>query len=519
MTKKLNIRPSTGVYATYKNISYDPWTAIAEFVDNSTQSYYDNESKLKSTKYWKGLNVEVRYEYDENRELTLVISDNAYGMDYRDFQRAIVLDSPPKKPTRCEFGMGLKTAACWFGTMWSVESVELGSGIKYKTVVDVESLHKYKNEEIEVNEIECSRKEHGTTIRIWKLNRKIVGKQVKKTKDQLRGMYRQDLRSGKIKISYNDEPLQYEDPEILTEELPDGSKKIWKEKIYMTICHQSKEYHVTGFIAIRKEGSTSGAGFTLLRRGRVIIGGYENCYRPEEIFDKPNSYVYQRLFGELNMDDWPVTQTKDGFDWYNGLEDEFIEKLENTCKDYIKKAKEYRVRKIKVGPTISKMTDTFSKAGIIQDPEVKPINNLNSQHIIGKEKIEGEITYNPDVKDSSKVRLTNNCDHQITFKYNGKNYAFEFSLLNNNPNEDWLTIEEVDTNKFKITLNISHPFFDPYTNDSHFLEIMERFSFAFALAEVDAYSTSVDEKIYPSSIRKRMNKSLESIARTRSCDE
>lgn len=46
MAKRINIRPTTSVYATYKNIRYDPWTAIAEFVDNSTQSYYDNTENL-----------------------------------------------------------------------------------------------------------------------------------------------------------------------------------------------------------------------------------------------------------------------------------------------------------------------------------------------------------------------------------------------------------------------------------------------------------------------------------------
>ncbi len=54
--------------------------------------------------------------------------------------------------------MGLKTAACWFGKCWSVESVALGSGVKYKTTVDVEALSKYKNEEITVEEIPCSKR-------------------------------------------------------------------------------------------------------------------------------------------------------------------------------------------------------------------------------------------------------------------------------------------------------------------------------------------------------------------------
>lgn len=166
MAKRINIRPTTSVYATYKNIRYDPWTAIAEFVDNSTQSYYDNTEKLNSTKYWNGLTVDIEYKRDKASGDHLIIKDNAYGMDFRDFQRAIMLDSPPRKKSRSEFGMGLKTAACWFGKCWSVESVALGSGVKYKTTIDVEALSKYKNEEITVEEIPCSTKDHGTTITI-----------------------------------------------------------------------------------------------------------------------------------------------------------------------------------------------------------------------------------------------------------------------------------------------------------------------------------------------------------------
>ena len=111
MSKSINIRPTTSVYATYKNIRYDPWTAIAEFVDNSTQSYYDNIERLESTKYWDGLTVDIEYKRDKINGDRLIIRDDAYGMDFHDFKRAIMLDSPPKRKSRSEFGMGLKTAA------------------------------------------------------------------------------------------------------------------------------------------------------------------------------------------------------------------------------------------------------------------------------------------------------------------------------------------------------------------------------------------------------------------------
>ncbi len=61
MKRKINIRPDTDVYATYKRLSYQHWSALAEFVDNSTQSFYDNQESLMATKYYKNLKIEIDY--------------------------------------------------------------------------------------------------------------------------------------------------------------------------------------------------------------------------------------------------------------------------------------------------------------------------------------------------------------------------------------------------------------------------------------------------------------------------
>ena len=223
MRKTINIRPTTGVYATYKNIRYEPWTAIAEFVDNATQSYYDHVKELENSKNWKCLKIDIQYKKDKDGNYELIIQDNAFGMNFTDFQRAIVLDSKPKVITRSEFGMGLKTSACWFGNNWSVETIELGSGKKFFATVDVDLLSKTKDEEIEFIETLGDKTEHGTTIHIWNLSRNLVGGQITKTKNQISGMYRRDLQSGKIHIFYNGEPLTYKTPEFFKENLPDGS--------------------------------------------------------------------------------------------------------------------------------------------------------------------------------------------------------------------------------------------------------------------------------------------------------
>ena len=512
MSRKINIRPTTSVYATYKNIKYDPWTAIAEFVDNSTQSYYDNKQKLEETKYWNGLDVDIEYgDAGDGLGIKLVIKDNAYGMDFRDFQRAIVLDSPPKKPTRSEFGMGLKTAACWFGTKWTVESTALGSDVKYIATVDVEQLHKYKNEEIEVIEQTCSPKEHGTIITIVNLNRTLSGRQIGKTKDQLRGMYRVDLRTKEINISYNGEQLIYVDPPILTEELPNGDKKIWKENIEFTLDHNGKEYHVDGFMALLEKGSTSGAGFTLLRRGRVIIGGYENCYRPEEVFKKSNSFTYQRLIGELNMDDWPVTQTKDAFDWYGGLEDELIDKLTEITEEYRDKAEKYRKggEKVDIEPVIDDLVDSYSEAGIIENVEVTPISEEANEVIEESSKEEYTPEANGDI-----IINGNESGKAIKFTHMEREYLFNFILKKNNPDSKWLNITPTEKeNEYVIEWNIRHPFFKPYIDDSQFLLIMQQFTFALALSEIEARRINTDGKIDASVIRMKMNDILKNVMR------
>lgn len=512
MGKKINIRPTTSVYATYKNIKYDPWTAIAEFVDNSTQSFYDNKKKLQETKYWNGLDVEIEYTRDKDNGDMLVIKDNAYGMNFNDFKRAIILDSPPKKATRSEFGMGLKTAACWFATKWSVESTELGSDVKYKTIVDVDLLHKYKNEEIEVEEEHCNPKEHGTIITLWNLNRTMSGRQIGKTKDQLRGMYRVDLRSGDINIYYNGEGLQYETPAILVEALPDGKKKKWKKNINFSIPHDGKEYKVKGWVALREEGSTTDAGFTLIRRGRVIVGGYGNAYRPEEIFEKSNSFIYQRLFGELSMNNWPVTQTKDAFDWYSGLEDLLIEKLEEECADYCKKAKEYRKgKKVKIDPVVDTLVSRFEKAGIIENVKTTNITPKVADEIesFTKEKAKDVVP----AEHAEDIQIDGANGKRISFKCHSEKYIFDYVLKKDNPNANWLNITKStsNNNEFIIEWNIRHPFFKPYIDDPVFLEIMESFTFALALSEIESIQTSVGGKVSPSTLRMKMNDTLKAV--------
>ena len=523
MGKRLNIRPTSSVYATYKRLSYQPWTAIAEFVDNSTQSFYDHKEELMSLKYSKGLNITIDYITDASCGDRIEIYDDAYGMEWDDFQRAIILDKPPVNTNgRNEFGMGLKTAACWFGTVWSVESTRLNSKNKYYAEINIDELGKYKTEEIDVEEEIVSPKEHFTKITITHLNKKISGSRtISKVKELLSSIYREDIRSGYIRIFYNGTQLQFKEAPVFTEVI-DGQIKEWKKDIEFSINHEGKDLNVNGFVAIRIPASVKDAGFTLLRRGRVIVGGSEKNYRPSELFGDSNTKVYQRLYGELHMDNWPVTQAKDNFDWHNsGLEEAFIEELKKYTQDYRKKADSIKVReRTTTSDLINTAISGLTSTGAIQNVDItivdKPTTNIDVNHVA-----EPEFEYNSDNKtNEEEVVATKDNDgviidggNQVDYRFIYKNieYLFHIILDVSSPTMRWLLVENNSEAEYTLTINMKHPFFKPMIDKTEFLPLMIKMSIALCLAEIESMKVSTNGKIEPSEIRLKMNEILENV--------
>ena len=527
MSKKLNIRPTSSVYATYKRLSYQPWTAIAEFVDNSTQSFYDHKNDLMEQKYYKGLSISINYFEDEVNGDRLEITDDAYGMEWSDFQRAIVLDRPPQNTNgRNEFGMGLKTAACWFGSLWSVESTQLHSKNKYYAEIDVDAVGKYKTEEIDVIEETASPKEHYTKIVIRKLNKKIRGtRTIGKVKDLLSSIYRVDIRSDLIKIYYNGTQLQFKEAPIYIEEV-NGEKKVWKKDVSFSLEHEGKNLTVSGFIAIRLPGSVKDAGLTLMRRGRVIIGGSENTYRPNELFGDSNSYAWQRLFGELHMDNWPVTQAKDGFDWHNsGLEEVFIDKLKDLIQDYRRKADNIRVRekinsKDLITATINGLESALTPNGAVELVDSSFSEEDLSQTEENKNQAkDDEIQEEVLKEDEDGVLIEGGNKYKYPFDYKGNQYIFYITLDTSHPVARWLLVESCGEKEYKLTINMRHAFFKPLITKREFLPIMMKMSIALVLAEIESMFISSDGKINASDIRLRMNEILENVRKNDEKDE
>jgi len=521
---KITVRPTSGVYATYKRLSYQPWTAIAEFVDNSTQSYFEHKEELKSLIGFGKLQISIVYDSKTDGSDSITITDNAYGMELDDFERAIQLDKPPVNTTgRNEFGMGLKVAACWFGSKWSVHSTQLGSEYGYSATVDVDRLSIYKDDEVDLDIFESSAEEHYTIVKIENLNKKITGaRTIGKVKDLLSSIYRQDIRSGDISIIYGENELVYKKPTLLEETLANGEVRTWKKNVSFTIPHDELELSCYGFIALRDPGSLRDAGFTLMRRGRVIIGGPDKNYRPRELFGEPNSFAYQRLFGELHMDNWPVTQAKDDFDWHtSGIEELFIEKLLPLCKEYKQKADAYRARQqADTNNVVNQTINDFERAGVISEVSATPVEVIQSEDplhetteidnsiIKQEENITGE---EPAESNDSAIKIVGAENFIMPFRYNDKNYVFEIHFDLTNAMGVWVNVARKETDNFQITINLKHAFFKPFNENKDFLAVMTKLVIAMALAEIDSLLTAHNGRIEPSTIRRRMNAILEQL--------
>lgn len=509
MSQRINIRPSTSVYATYQRLSYRPWYAIAEFVDNSTQSYFDHRDELNpESPYGRrlpGVRVEVNYDSETD---TLIVYDTAYGMEIEDFTRALVLDSPPKNRSgRSEFGMGLKTAACWFGTEWTIESTQLGSTRKYCATIDVLDLAQHRSETVAVEQEPIEPSLHFTRLTICNIRHPIRGKTTRRVLDQLGSMYRQDLRSGEILILWNGQPISFDEPPILSESQDDGSVRTWKQHVSFVVDHPNtqEQLPVHGWVAIRNPARQRDAGMVLLRRNRVIVGGPEEGYRPVEIFGQGNSYRYQRLIGELNMDAWPVTQAKDAFDWSDGLEDAFIEALKEVSQEYADYAEAYRSHAASERVTVLQMEKAAALTRRIFE------SDRFAESIAMEIEAPGDIISDPQptlepVPDDLPAVSSGPISYSLGL--GTATWCFRLYWQDQYSGAHWMQVSYPSDTEVNIYLNTAHPFFAAYLGQPGIIEVLQKMVVALALAEQMARRTSVDGRIYPADFRNLMNRVL-----------
>ena len=91
----------------------------------------------------------------------LSIEDNAFGISDSEHQRAFTAGNPPSdRSGLSEFGMGMKTAACWFANLWTVKSKALGEDFATEAKFDIEKITKEKNDRLSYKTSKMNKNSH-----------------------------------------------------------------------------------------------------------------------------------------------------------------------------------------------------------------------------------------------------------------------------------------------------------------------------------------------------------------------
>lgn len=525
---ELNIQPPASILNVFSRLNYKPWYAIAEFVDNSTQSYISHVDELSIIPDFEKLIVNVAYNEIAN---TLTITDNAYGMEIDRFRDAILLDSRNESQSgRNEFGMGLKTAASWFGKIWTVTSTQYGSTNRYTATVDIPMLDKLHLQNTTIHRDYVTSDSHGTEIVIKQVTKKITApRTIAKIRDLLSSMYRRDINKRNIEIWFNGEPIVFEEYPILT----NFRGKLWKKDLDFDVVFDDKIYHITGFVAIMNPGSFPKAGFALFRQDRVVIGGTDSNYKPSQIFGQAQSQKSLKLFGELNMNDFPVNQAKDGFIWDDGLEDAFIDALKNNIQEYIdiadmsikERANEQQFSdqasselQKNVSTVINNaFNDTSNKNDFNTPTEVDLTNErINTSESLANEAGDDVSEYIDTVLNVNPANEFVSLSRSYTVPISPLirvDFAVQWARGNN---KYWIEYNETERDKYDVLINIDHPFFMPFTKEDGFQKVLEKFALSFILAEREAkLSSNKQGYIQANVIKNYMNRFLEKLSEDR----
>ena len=146
---KVSIRPQVTMLSVLKYLEYETWFALAEFIDNAIASYLKNKIALKDVE-GDNYKLEVRIEINES-DNKITIRDNAAGIGQSDYSRAFrAAEIPPDNTGLSEFGMGMKSAACWFADSWCVTSTSLNEDTEKKVCFDMKKIFENKIEELDI---------------------------------------------------------------------------------------------------------------------------------------------------------------------------------------------------------------------------------------------------------------------------------------------------------------------------------------------------------------------------------
>jgi len=497
---RVSIRPGTKILSVLRHLNYKPWFALAEFVDNAIQSAQEHFAQLNAL-HGEGWVLKVTIDIDTSLPGRIRIHDNAAGIALSQFPRAFRPAAPPPNASGLsEFGMGMKSAACWFASSWQVKTSALDEPGEHEVRFDVPTIVSEELDDLEVITREADAAAHFTEITLDQLHHLPIGRTMGKIKEHLTDIYREFTRKGFLDLRVNGERLVYEEPGILHAPYArdlDGPTRVWRRDIDFDFGDELK---VRGFAALRDPGSHTRSGFALFRRGRLIEGSGEEGYRPSHIFRTPGNYRHLRLFGELHLEGFEVSHTKDGFRWDEN-EQPFLEllheKLDADDLPLLRQADDYRALEAR-----------RDRRRIAEEALANAGDAIESALPLVLERIadEAAVGTSSDPLESEPLLAS----RELRFAFRGRTWLVKIELSEESGASDWLTISDAttegDLEMLSIRIAMHHPFMVRFaqTNKAE-VEAMIRIGAALAVAEKLARNSGV---AYAGTVRRNFNEVL-----------
>lgn len=508
----INIRPNVSMLSILKHVEYETWFALAEFVDNAIASYLNREIELKKL-HGDDFQLEVIIEIDDPAH-KITIRDNAAGIDKSNYSRAFKAAEIPADSTGLsEFGMGMKSASCWFSDLWSVRTKALNETEEKTIKFDMNKIFEDKLEDLEFVTKPADKNHHYTIIELLKVEKNMPRRKgLGKVKSHMTSIYRDFIRRGILKLIVDNTELKFDEPNILEVpkyDDPNGEKIKWKREINFGL---EGGLSVKGFVGIRETGSTSEAGFALFRRGRVIEGSFDNGFRPDFIFGAPNSYRFQRVFGELHLEGFNVSFTKKGIQWDENL-DVFLKCLKDDLSHenfpLLIQAEKYRAR---ANDTDYRNSGLKALSQTVSDFEQKAPQAI--QETFEKPVIVNEV--------ETELQKTDKRTYK-SFKvnFNKINWIISIELSYDTSLNDLLEVgqhlikepsTEPNVKQIGIRLSLIHPFMVEYTGtENSKIEPILKMAAAMGLAEIIAKESGAKTQ---GEIRRNFNQLITKISQS-----
>lgn len=443
-----------GTIASYKRLNYEYAHALAEFIDNSTHASMNRVSDLKANDPNYKLKVDITFEprggLDEKG--IFEIQDNACGMTREVLEDALVIGKPPSIIGRSRYGMGMKTAAIWMGNRITIITKPLGETTEYEVVLDLAKISS-GNFDLPFREKEKKdRKLSYTIIRVELLDQIPVRRAIGSIKEQLKSIYRADTRENTLSLLWNAQEIAWDNDAWSFLPSEDGTGFYKKDFEFEITRSDNVIKKVNGWVGVLLDGKRIRSGFSILTGNRVVVG-YPMAWKPESIFGDygSNDLVNQRLTGEIHLNSFDVTHTKDAIKWSLDEYDLVCSKLKEVCANYIHTAKNYKKRDYR-----EEATDQ-QKQEALDDVKKEAESTQITDAIIAK----GHII-NPDLVDKATAavakKIADSKEPKFVVKYNN-NLTVKVFIHRGEITASYLQISTNDPSAVSILVNETHPAF------------------------------------------------------------